>query len=126
MKAVLTAILMSIVPLIGTYDHRTLKTELPVRSAVLKQCTGGLVVRWVTTSESPLLYVFAIFFGDSLPSPLRVCGDNCFLLPCCVSFKYRTEIKMLSTAIDATFRAKRLATNQGVWGRCSSARCQVV
>jgi hypothetical protein len=35
--------------------------ELPVRSAVLKQCTGGLVVRWVTTSEYPLLYVFAIF-----------------------------------------------------------------
>ncbi|KAF1937045.1 hypothetical protein EJ02DRAFT_357758, partial [Clathrospora elynae] len=34
---------------------------LPVRSAVLKQCTGGLVVRWVTTSESPLLYVFAFF-----------------------------------------------------------------
>ena len=41
-----------------TYDHRTLNIELPVRSAVLKQCTGGLVVRWVTTSESPLLYVF--------------------------------------------------------------------
>ncbi|KAF1946030.1 hypothetical protein EJ02DRAFT_337346 [Clathrospora elynae] len=32
--------------------------ELPVRSAVLKQCTGGLVVRWVTTSESLLLFVF--------------------------------------------------------------------
>jgi hypothetical protein len=45
----------------STYDHRTLRTELPVRSAVLKQCTGGLVVRWVTTSESPLLYVFAYF-----------------------------------------------------------------
>ena len=44
-----------------TYDHRTLRTELPVRSAVLKQGTGGLVVRWVTTSESPLLYVFANF-----------------------------------------------------------------
>jgi hypothetical protein len=44
----------------STYDHRTLKIELPVRSAVLKQCTGGLVVRWVTTSEYPLLYVFAI------------------------------------------------------------------
>ncbi|KAF1936596.1 hypothetical protein EJ02DRAFT_470332 [Clathrospora elynae] len=29
--------------------------ELPVRSAVLKQCTGGLAVRWVTTSKSPLL-----------------------------------------------------------------------
>ena len=41
-----------------TYDHRTLKIRLPVRSAIYKQCTGGLVVRWVTTSESPLLYVF--------------------------------------------------------------------
>ncbi|CBX95871.1 predicted protein [Plenodomus lingam JN3] len=39
----------------NTYDHRTLKTRLPVRSAIYKQCTGGLVVRWVTTSESPLL-----------------------------------------------------------------------
>ena len=44
-----------------TYDHRTLKTGLPVRSALLKQRTGGLVVRWVTTGESPLLYVFDIF-----------------------------------------------------------------
>ncbi|KAH8722868.1 hypothetical protein GQ44DRAFT_686353, partial [Phaeosphaeriaceae sp. PMI808] len=42
-----------------TYDHRTLNTGLPVRSALLKQRTGGLVVRWVTTGESPLLYVFA-------------------------------------------------------------------
>jgi hypothetical protein len=45
----------------STYDHRTLKTRLPVRSALFKQRTGGLVVRWVTTSEYPLLYVFAIF-----------------------------------------------------------------
>ncbi|KAF2849448.1 hypothetical protein T440DRAFT_399083 [Plenodomus tracheiphilus IPT5] len=37
--------------------------ELPVRSAVLKQCTGGLVVRWVTTGESPLLYVFCLIFS---------------------------------------------------------------
>jgi hypothetical protein len=44
-----------------TYDHRTLRTELPVRSAELKQCTGGLVVRWVTTGEYPLLYVFDVF-----------------------------------------------------------------
>jgi hypothetical protein len=43
----------------ATYDHRTLKTRLPVRSALFKQRTGGLVVRWVTTSEYPLLYVFA-------------------------------------------------------------------
>ncbi|KAF2624991.1 hypothetical protein BU25DRAFT_373257, partial [Macroventuria anomochaeta] len=44
-----------------TYDHRTLKTRLPVRSALFKQRTGGLVVRWVTTSEYPLLYVFISF-----------------------------------------------------------------
>jgi hypothetical protein len=34
------------------------KARLPVRSALFKQDTGGLEVRWVTTSESPLLYVF--------------------------------------------------------------------
>jgi hypothetical protein len=49
-------------PLSSTYDHRTLRTELPVRSAELKQCTGGLVVRWVTTGEYPLLYVFVFCF----------------------------------------------------------------
>ena len=45
----------------STYDHRTMRIRLPVRSAIYKHCTGGLVVRWVTTSESPLLYVFAFF-----------------------------------------------------------------
>ena len=43
----------------STYDHRFKKIALPVRSAVLKLVTGGLVVRWVTTGESPLLYVLA-------------------------------------------------------------------
>jgi hypothetical protein len=33
--------------------------RLPVRSAVFKQRTGGLVVRWVTTVEYSLLYVSA-------------------------------------------------------------------
>ncbi|KAJ5210122.1 L-lysine 2-3-aminomutase [Penicillium cf. griseofulvum] len=42
-----------------TYDHRVWKTGLPVRSAVLKPHAGELVVGWVTTSESSLLYVFA-------------------------------------------------------------------
>jgi hypothetical protein len=36
------------------------KTRLPVRSALFKQRTGGLVVRWVTTSVYPLLCVFVI------------------------------------------------------------------
>jgi hypothetical protein len=37
-------------------------TRLPVRSALFKQRIGGLLVRWVTTSEYPLLYVFALVF----------------------------------------------------------------
>jgi hypothetical protein len=41
-----------------TYDHRTWTIGHPVRSAVLKPCTGRLVVGWVTTSEYLLLYVF--------------------------------------------------------------------
>jgi hypothetical protein len=45
-----------------TFDHRTLRARLPVRSALFKQRTGGLVVRWVTTSEYPLLNVFDSFF----------------------------------------------------------------
>ncbi|KAJ5243801.1 hypothetical protein N7489_003897 [Penicillium chrysogenum] len=38
------------------------KTGLPVRSAVLKPHAGELVVGWVTTSESSLLYVFILYF----------------------------------------------------------------
>ncbi|EYE90337.1 hypothetical protein EURHEDRAFT_510925 [Aspergillus ruber CBS 135680] len=45
----------------GTYDHRVWRTGLPVRSAVLKPHAGRLVVGWVTTSESRLLYVFFVF-----------------------------------------------------------------
>ena len=45
-----------------TYDHRVWKTGLPVRSAVLKPHAGELVVGWVTTSESSLLYVFFFYY----------------------------------------------------------------
>ncbi|KAF2818388.1 hypothetical protein CC86DRAFT_309405, partial [Ophiobolus disseminans] len=48
----------------STYDHRVLKAMLPVRSAIFKQDTGGLVVRWVTTGEYPLLYVFVFALGS--------------------------------------------------------------
>ena len=47
---------------LSTYDHRVWKTGLPVRSAVLKPHAGELVVGWVTTSESSLLYVFTFLF----------------------------------------------------------------
>ena len=45
----------------STYDHRVWRTGLPVRSAVLKPHAGRLVVGWVTTSESLLLYVSFLF-----------------------------------------------------------------
>jgi hypothetical protein len=59
-------------PISSTYDHRFKKIALPVRSAVLKLVTGGLVVRWVTTGESPLLYVFVYASSPSFCSCQRV------------------------------------------------------
>jgi hypothetical protein len=41
----------------STYGHSQLKTGHPVRSAIHKQLNGRLVLRWVTTWESLLLYV---------------------------------------------------------------------
>jgi hypothetical protein len=38
-----------------TYDHRRRSILDAVCSPYVKPLTGGLVVRWVTTSESPLL-----------------------------------------------------------------------
>ncbi|KAG9594180.1 hypothetical protein KCU86_g8148, partial [Aureobasidium melanogenum] len=38
-----------------------LKTGHPVRSAIHKQLNGRLVLRWVTTWESLLLYVLHLF-----------------------------------------------------------------
>jgi hypothetical protein len=57
-----------------TYDHRIMKTRLPVRSALFKHDTGGLVVKWVTISESLLLYVFASPFCQSPPETLTETG----------------------------------------------------
>jgi hypothetical protein len=48
----------------STYGHSQLKTGHPVRSAIHKQLNGRLVLRWVTTWESLLLYV--LFFARSL------------------------------------------------------------
>ncbi|KAG9701964.1 hypothetical protein KCU59_g23236, partial [Aureobasidium melanogenum] len=43
-------------PVSFTYGHSQLKTGHPVRSAIHKQLNGRLVLRWVTTWESLLLY----------------------------------------------------------------------
>jgi hypothetical protein len=47
-----------------TYGHRQQKIGHPVRSAIHKLLIGRLVVGSVTTSESLLLYVFALLGGD--------------------------------------------------------------
>ena len=44
----------------NTYDHRHWKTRDPVRSPLDKPATARLVVGWVTTSESLVLYVFVL------------------------------------------------------------------
>ena len=43
----------------STYDHRLKRIGHPVRSAIHKLQIGWLVVGWVTTSESQLLYVLS-------------------------------------------------------------------
>ncbi|KAH4879652.1 hypothetical protein HBH96_029420 [Parastagonospora nodorum] len=54
----------------------TIRTTYPVCSALFKHRTGGLVVKWVTISGSPLLNVFGnvlhlrtvvCFTGKSVP-----------------------------------------------------------
>jgi hypothetical protein len=57
-----------------TYDHRTLRTVLPVRSAILKQGTGGLVAMWETNSESPTVVCFWLSFCT-----LYVTAEFCFV-----------------------------------------------
>ncbi|KEQ99377.1 hypothetical protein AUEXF2481DRAFT_35282 [Aureobasidium subglaciale EXF-2481] len=52
-----------------TYGHSQLKTGHPVRSAIHKQLNGRLVLRWVTTWESLLLYVLRLFWSSDKPVP---------------------------------------------------------
>ena len=54
--------------ILNTYDHTYQKIRDPVRSPIVKLVRGGLVVGSVTTSESPLLYVFAFLLYGGLDS----------------------------------------------------------
>ncbi|KAG9943018.1 hypothetical protein KCU85_g8940, partial [Aureobasidium melanogenum] len=51
--------------------HSQLKTGHPVRSAIHKQLNGRLVLRWVTTWESLLLYV--LLFASHIAG----CTESC-------------------------------------------------
>ncbi|KAH0340291.1 hypothetical protein KCU81_g6810, partial [Aureobasidium melanogenum] len=54
--------------------HSQLKTGHPVRSAIHKQLNGRLVLRWVTTWESLLLYVLSHLFGIRSDSKCVLAG----------------------------------------------------
>ena len=58
----------------STYGHRQQKTAHPVRSAKHKLLIGRLVVGSVTTSESLLLYVFAMFLEQKLSARFILFG----------------------------------------------------
>jgi hypothetical protein len=59
---ILLTILGALRTLSSTYDHRCLKARDPVRSPIDKQTIARLVLGWVTTGESLVLYVFFFFF----------------------------------------------------------------
>ena len=67
----------------STYDHRHWKTRDPVRSPLDKPATARLVVGWVTTSESLVLYVFALFEAFLA---LKAVSSECFPLMFISSF----------------------------------------
>ena len=46
----------------STYDHTHWRIRDPVRSPIDKPVRARLVVGWVTTSESLVLYVFVVLF----------------------------------------------------------------
>jgi hypothetical protein len=60
-------------------DQRTWRTELPVRSVVLKPCAGRLVVGWVTTSEYLLLIVLEFLQSHSAAMKLQSQTTNEFV-----------------------------------------------
>ncbi|KAG9736065.1 hypothetical protein KCU73_g10347, partial [Aureobasidium melanogenum] len=60
--------------------HSQLKTGHPVRSAIHKQLNGRLVLRWVTTWESLLLYVLNFDLVFVSLQPFRVAAISTCLL----------------------------------------------
>jgi hypothetical protein len=72
-------------------------TRLPVRSALFKQRTGGLVVRWVTTGESPLLNVFFVLAGKRIYICLRRTALSGHLLAFCDHFGLLPNIDETAT-----------------------------
>ena len=110
------SILRHIEAVSGTYDHRVWKTGLPVRSAVLKPHAGELVVGWVTTSESSLLYVFFFSFFSYLRFLL-----NCFFL--LTNFRYLVAGTTLWSGLSYVFsnNAVKILSKEEIQKRIAQA-----
>ncbi|KAK0620964.1 hypothetical protein B0T14DRAFT_587877, partial [Immersiella caudata] len=87
----------------NTYDHTHWKTRDPVRSPIDKPVRAGLVVGSVTTSESPVLYVFLPHFQplSLLPALCRfsLCTDRSM---CTCHPRYLVSRIILSHLIGVT------------------------
>jgi hypothetical protein len=77
-------------------SNRQETTRLTVRSALFTQRTGGLVVRWVTTSEYPLLYVFCSLTATNIMMRMF---PNRQLLILVVLLRYRYNHVVLSRLV---------------------------
>ncbi|KEQ74002.1 hypothetical protein M436DRAFT_44605, partial [Aureobasidium namibiae CBS 147.97] len=79
----------------STYGHSQLKTGHPVRSAIHKQLNGRLVLRWVTTWESLLLYVLCFRFALYRPcvSFDNRCLGYCSFAACWSCLLWELDVK---------------------------------
>ena len=94
-------------------------TRLPIRSALFKQRTGGLVVR-VTTSQSPLLYVFRIFWNSHSGTVISTgysCRQGPPLLPTlpCMTFGTRHHVSDPIGMSALTLRFLWLGRDSRTW-----------
>ena len=75
----------------STYGHRQLNIGHPVRSGIHKQLTARLVLRWVTTWESLVLYVLHHLFAEqslTMESKIQLEPDWRILSVCPVRYPY--------------------------------------
>ncbi|KAH0375346.1 hypothetical protein KCU92_g10216, partial [Aureobasidium melanogenum] len=83
--------------------HSQLKTGHPVRSAIHKQLNGRLVLRWVTTWESLLLYVLQLLLLSAHNLMFCVSGQRTSK----VMVLQHVESSSIIIAVSSDFRESR-------------------
>ena len=90
-----------------TNDYKTLKTRLPVRSVLLEQRTGGLVVRWVITG---LLNTALVEIRRVLERPVLGNIRDAFRHSCRCAFSNRTNQLVLAGSAQLSRNLEVLLT----------------